>query len=128
MEYRKQKDLQYVKSLFNNTRNVSGMVLKLDVDKGFTNYKDNIGNPMNEKTLIVGDENNNVLLVFKQNQEIVPVKVFDGVNIISRFQYKDEYILHRKQKPTDVPLRIINIVMQQNNINWLKRMLKLEKL
>ncbi len=116
MEYRKQKDLQYVRSLFDNTTNVSGTVLKLDVDNGFTNYKDKIGNPMNEKTLIVGDENNNVLLVFKQHQELVPVKVFDGVNIISRFQYKDGYLLHRKQQPTDVPLRIVNIVMQQNNV------------
>ena len=113
---RVQQDLQYIKSLFDNTTNVSGTVLKLDVDKGFTNYKDNIGNPMNENTLIVGDENNNVLLVFKQHQELVPAKVFDGVNIISRLKYEDEYILHKKQQPTDVPLHIVNIVMQQNNV------------
>lgn len=122
MEYRKQKDLQYVKSLFNNTTNVSGTVLKLDVDKGFTNYKDKIGNPMNENTLIVGDENNNVLLVFKQHPELVPDShtcvrvVFDGVNIISRLKYGDGYFLHKRQQPTDVPMRIVNIVMQQNNV------------
>ena len=122
MEYRKQKDLQYIKNLFDNTTNVSGTVLKLDVDKGFTNYKNKIGNPMSEKTLIVGDENNNVFIIFKQHQELVPNShtgvrvVFDGVNIIPSLKYKDEYILHKKQQPTDVPLRIVNIVMQQNNV------------
>ena len=114
--HRKQKDLQYVRNLFGNTTNVIGTVLKLDVDNGFTNYKDKIGNPMSEETLIVGDENNNVFIVFKQHQELVPVKVFDGVNIISRLKYGDGYLLHRKQQPIDVPLRIVNIVMQQNNV------------
>ena len=116
MEHRKHRDLQYVRSLFDNTTNVSGTVLKLDVDKGFTNYTDKIGNPMSEETLIVGDENNNVFIVFKQHQKIVPVKIFDGVNVIPSLKYGDGYLLHRKQQPTDVPLRIVNIVMQQNNV------------
>ena len=116
MEHKKQKDLQYVRSLFGNTTNVSGTVLKLDVDNGFTNYTDKIGNPMSEETLIVGDENNNVFIVFKQHQKLVPVKIFDGVNIISSLKYGDGYLLHRKKQPTDVPMRIVNIVMQQNNV------------
>ena len=68
MEHRKQQDLQFVKSLFCNTTKVIGTVFKLDVDEGFMNYKNKIGNPMDEGTLIVGDNNNNVFIVFKKKR------------------------------------------------------------
>ena len=118
MEHKKQQDLQYVKSLFDNTTKVIGTVLKLDVEEGFMNYKNKIGNPMDEGTLIVGDSNNNVFIVFKKNDRLVPVKIFDGVNIIPHLKYGNGCILHRKQEPTDVPTHIINILTQNNVYNF----------
>ena len=120
MERRRLNDLQYIERLFHNSTRVSGTVFKLDVENGFTNYSKKIGNPMDENTLIVGDNDNNVFIVFKKNKTLVPdlhtgVRViFDGVNIIHHLKYGSECILHKKQEPIDVPKHIVNIVMQNN--------------
>lgn len=120
MERRRLSDLQYIKDLFHNSTRVSGTVFKLDVEDGFSNYNKEIGDPMNEDTLIVGDSNNNVFIVFKRHEKLVPDShtgirvIFDGVNIIHHLKYGSECILHRKQEPTNVPTHIFNIVMQNN--------------
>ena len=120
MERRRLNDLQYIERLFHNSTRVSGTVLKLDVENGFTNYSKNIGNPMDENTLIVGDSDNNVFVVFKRHEKLVPDShtgvrvIFDGVRIIHHLKYGNECILHKRKEPTDVPTHILNIVVQNN--------------
>ena len=57
------QDIEYLETLFYSLApNIT--VAKLIVEQGSDNYKNAIGNPMKEDTLIIQDEECNVLLSF----------------------------------------------------------------
>lgn len=113
------KDLEYVKSLFKDISKIKGTVLKLDVEEGFNSYTDKVGNPMEENTLIAGDNDNNVFLVYRQHDGIknTYTRVFKGVSIVPYLKYDDTCILHKQLEPTVIPSNLMNIILQTNIYN-----------
>lgn len=112
---RQTKDIGFISEFFGNTMRIKGTILKVDVENGFENYTHTVGNPMTEDTLIIGDEDNNVILCFKENNELYNKHVIvEGVHVALYFDYKKECIVHKKTELADMPDRIINIIFQTN--------------
>lgn len=66
---------------------------------------------MEENTLIIGDQHNNVLLFFNCSSKSHKTKVFEGVTVVNRYHYDRESIMHRRRNPVDVPLRLENYIL-----------------
>ena len=87
----------------------------IKADYGFNNYTNVVGNPMKEETLILGDASNNVVMCFQShNNTYTQTKMLDGVNIMPYFKYDNECIVHKKQKPKELPEHLINLIVQTN--------------
>jgi hypothetical protein len=54
----------------------SGTVVKLLIEQGYDNYKSIIGDPMKENTLIIQDNEGNILLFFKHSKKTPKKNVF----------------------------------------------------
>lgn len=109
------RDFEYVSNLFKDATRITGTILKIDVDEGFNNYANTIGDPMKEETLILGDADNNVIMCFKPQNDIRKRgKILDGVNIVPYFKYEKECLAHKMQEPRELPSRLVNIMFQTN--------------
>lgn len=118
--WRKQrlKNLEFIKELFGGTTNIVGTIFKIDVDDGIKNYTDTVGDPMAEDTLIVGDEDNNVILCFDKCNDLYHKNtVLKGVHVGTHFNYREECTVHKMHKLADVPERIVNIMFQSNTVH-----------
>ena len=100
------QEAEYLKTLFPTLDKIEGIIVKLDTEGGFNNYQNKIGDPMEENTLILGDEDNNVLLFFKCSSKSHKKSIFEGVTVLDQFRYSSKSIIHRKRSPVDVPLHL----------------------
>ena len=58
---------------------------------------------MEENTLILGDEDNNVLLFFKCSSKSHNKNIFEGVTVLDQFNYSSKSIIHRKRDLANIP-------------------------
>lgn len=61
------------------------------MENGIKSYADTVGNPIAENTLIIGDEDNNVILCFdKCNKTTHNNTALRGVHVGTHFNYRKE--------------------------------------
>ena|SRR5438270_6208432 len=97
------REAEFLRNFFPCLDNMEGIIIKLDTDGGFDNYHKEIGDPMEENTLIIADEGNNTLLFFNYSNKSYKTKILEGVTVMTRFCYDRESQIHRKRRPIDVP-------------------------
>ena len=99
---------------------VDKTIIKIDaVDNNCNDYKDRTGvHFMDEETLILGDENNNVYLVFEKNDDLVTTKeITRNVHAINNYRYCQGSIIHKKHEVTPVPIHLKYIIINNTIIN-----------
>ena len=99
------QDIEYLETLFPSWP-PTGTVVKLVVEQGFDNYKSIIGDPMKENTLIVQDNECNILLFFKHSNKTLKKNVFKGITTMTIFNYTKGCIISKKHDITEVPLHL----------------------
>ena len=95
-------------------------IIKIDaVDDDCNDYKDRTGvHFMDEETLILGDENNNVYLVFEKHDELVTTKnITRRVHAIDNYRYCQGSIIHKKHDVTPMPIHLKSIIINNTTIN-----------
>ena len=97
------REVDFLRNYFPCLGKMEGIIVKLDTDGGFDNYQKEIGDPMEENTLIIADEDNNTLLFFNYSSKTYKTKILEGVTVITTFCYDKESQIHRKKSPIDVP-------------------------
>lgn len=69
-----------------------------------------------EDTLIVGDEMNNVLMVYQNEEKVVTENITSLINVLSKLRLTPKCIIHKEVEPAKVPLHIkLNLNFIQNN-------------
>ena len=99
------QDIEYLETLFPSWP-PSGTVVKLVVEQGFDNYMNIIGDPMKEDTLIVQDNECNILLFFKHSKKALKKNVSKGITTMTIFNYTEGCIISKKHDITEVPLHL----------------------
>lgn len=99
------QDIEYLETLFPSWP-PSGTVVKLVVEQGFNNYMNIIGDPMKEDTLIVQDNECNILLFFKHSKKALKKNVSKGITTMTIFNYTEGCIINKKHDITEVPLHL----------------------
>jgi len=105
LKEKKQKDLKYIEDLFGSNI-VTGLIIKIKpCDGGNTDYKEKTGvDFLDENTLILIDENDNVLLVFKEEEHKIKTnRITDTVHILDKYEFNPETIIRKKCVPAQVP-------------------------
>ena len=98
------EEVGFLRTLFPSLDKIEGIIMKLDTHKGFDNYQKEIGDPMKEDTLIIGDPQNNVLLFFKcSNDRKHKTEIFEGITILDIYCYNKESTIYKKGNPINVP-------------------------
>ena len=97
-------NLEYISNLFGSPV-IRGIIVKINAcDGGNTDYKQKTGNNfLDEKTLILGDEENNTLLVFKEEGVVVTNRISSTVHILDRYEFNSDCIIRRMEVPAQVP-------------------------
>jgi len=73
---------------------------------------------MDEETLILGDENNNVYLVFEKIDKLVTTKnITKNVHVTDNYRYCQGSIIHKKHEVTPVPIYLKYIIINNTIIN-----------
>ena len=121
------QEAEYLKTLFPTLDKIEGIIVKLDTAGGFDNYQNRIKNPMEENTLILGDEDNNVLLFFKCSGKSYKTNIFEGVTVLNQFNYSSRSIIHRRRSPVDVPLHLGKYIFDFAPIEYSLEGLTIEK-
>ena len=99
---------------------VDKTIIKIDaVDDNCNDYKDKTGvHFMDEETLILGDESNNVYLVFEKDDELVTTqKITRRVHAIDNYRYCQGSIIHKKHEVTPMPIHLKSIIINKTIIN-----------
>ena len=110
-------DFEFISELFGSTI-IMGTILKINCDSGMENYIRTAGDPMAEDTLIVGDDENNVILCFKECSNLCHKKTtVQNVNAMLHFDYGKECIVHKRRELANIPDRLVNIVFQNNTVH-----------
>lgn len=95
------------------------VTIKLDAsDHSDVEYKNKFGvDFMDENTLIVGDEMNNVLLIYQDEDKVVTTNITSLIHVLNKLRMTPEYIVHKKVQPSKTPPHIkVNLNFIQNNI------------
>lgn len=112
----RKKDFEFISELFGSTM-IMGTILKIHTENGIENYTNTVGDPMAEDTLIVGDDENNVILCFKECSNLCHKDIaVKDVHIAQHFNYNEKCIVHKRQELASVPERLINIIFQKNSV------------
>lgn len=94
---------------------MEGTVITLRCERGYDNYKEKLGDPMAEDTLIMGDEDNNVVLLFRHSTEADTCNgLGDGIDISSNYRYDTGCIIHNRKRPSDLPQHIKNAITERH--------------
>lgn len=122
--------VKYLEELFPfNPLEIEGVIVKLDAtDYGTTSgaddYTEMTGtNPFKVPTLIVGDDDNNKYMVFKEEKEVITKDITERVHIMKKYYYDSNSSIYRKNEPIELPdhlrpLIVINkIKINKNKIN-----------
>ena len=108
------QDIEYLEALFPSWP-PNGTVVKLIVEQGFDNYKNTIGDPMKENTLIIQDNDCNVLLFFKHSKKTPKKDVFKGITTMMTFNYTEGCIISKKHDITEVPLHLEQFIFEDSH-------------
>ena len=95
------------------------VTIKLDAsDYSDVEYKNKFGvDFMDENTLIVGDEMNNVLLVYQDKDRVITKNITPMIHVLNKLRMTPECIVHKMLQPSETPLHVkINLNFIQNNI------------
>ena len=99
---------------------VKKTIIKIDaVDDNCNDYKDRTGiHFMDEETLILGDEDNNVYLVFEKDDKLVTTKnITKRVHAIDNYHYCQGSIIHKKHEVAPMPIHLKSIIINNTIIN-----------
>lgn len=108
------QDIEYLETLFPSWP-PSGTVVKLIVEQGFDNYKSIIGDPMKENTLILQDNECNILLFFKHSKKTLKKNVSKGITTMNIFNYTEGCIISKKHDITEVPLHLEQFIYSDDS-------------
>ena len=112
----RKRDFEFINELFGSTI-IMGTILKIHTGNGIESYTNTVGDPMAEDTLIVGDDENNVILCFKECSNLCHKDTaVKGIHIAQHFNYDKSCIVHKRQELASVPDRLINIIFQKNSV------------
>lgn len=106
LEQRLKRDTQFLNNFFSNIEHMEGTVIVLENDKGYDKYKRIVGDPMEEQTLIIGDDMDRVILFFNHLQQVIYRCIWPSVTVKNGFSYNKCCFMHKKCKPADMPPRL----------------------
>lgn len=119
-----ENEMRYLNKYFSDPLELEGIIFKLDAtDFGVTNGGDDYEKItgvdfLEEKTLIVGDDDNNSYLIFnKEKEEVDNNHVTDKVHILDKFYYDSESFIRKKHEPTNLPEYLRPFIIIKNEIN-----------
>lgn len=95
------------------------VTIKLDAsDDPDKEYRKKFGvNFMDEDTLIIGDDMNNVLMVYQDENKVVTKNITSLIHVFDKLCITPQCIIHKKLEPSKAPPYIkINLNFVQNNI------------
>ncbi len=95
------------------------VTIKLDAsDHSDDEYKNKFGgNFLDEETLIIGDEMNNVLMVYQDEDKVVTKNITSLIHVLSKLRLTSKCIVHKKMEPSRAPPHIkVNLTFIQNNV------------
>ena len=114
----KKDELKFIEDISDNKHRIKGAIINIEPKIGYNNYVTAFGNPLKENTLVVGDDEHNLKVCFKGGDNIVTKRtIFEGVDVIPYFNYTTQCVIHKKEKPADVPQYMINVIFQNNITN-----------
>ena len=99
------------------------VTIKLDAsDDPDKEYKKKFGvNFMDEDTLIIGDDMNNVLMVYKDEDKVVKEDMTSLVHVLNTLRLTPQCIVHEKMGPSETPPHIkINLNFNIQNANTIQ--------
>lgn len=100
------REAEFLKNIYPDLNFMKGTILRLDIEGGFDNYTSRFGNPMKETTLILGDDDNNVLLFFNPSEKPVKKSMIEGVSVLTCYKYSNDMIIHKHVQPIALPKRL----------------------
>lgn len=92
--------------------------ITLKLDAGYSKeYTKKFGvDFMNEETLILGDDINNTLMVYQDEDKVLPEKVASMIHVLNKLCITPKCVVHKKMEPAKVPPHIkVNLNFIQNN-------------
>ena len=97
------------------------VTIKLDAsdnDNSDKEYRKKFGvNFMDEDTLIIGDDMNNVLMVYQDENKVAAEDITSLIHVINRLCLTPQCIIHKRVEPSKTPPHIkISLNFVQNNI------------
>lgn len=95
------------------------VTIKLDAsDDSDKEYRKKFGvNFMDEDTLIIGDDMNNVLMVYQDDNKVVTEDLTSLIHVLDKLCITPQCIIHKRSEPSKAPPHIkINLTFVQNNI------------
>lgn len=94
------------------------VTIKLDASNKVENdYANAFGTRfLDEETLIVCDDNNNVLIVFQDDNKVVTKNITPIIHVLNKLRLDSKCLIHKQIEPAQVPPHIrINLNFIQNN-------------
>ena len=114
---RYEKESRYIEDLFGSSI-ITGIIVKvIPSDDGNTDYREKTGKDfLKEKTLIFGDENFNIFLVFKEEKSKVKTnRIANTVHIMGKYEFNKNTIIHKMEVPAKVPAHLMDHLVFYNN-------------
>ena len=99
------------------------VTIKLDAsDDSDKEYKKKFGvNFMDEDTLIIGDDMNNVLMVYQDENKVITEDITSLIHVLNKLRLTPQCIIHKRVEPSKAPPHIkIDLNFVQNNIQICK--------
>ena len=117
---RYEEGMEYLKRFFSFPV-VEGTIVKLDVCEDNTSvedYKDKTGVYfLDENTLILGDEDNNIYLVFRKEEDEFVKHVAETIHVMGTYEYDIESVIHKRHEPARIPAHLRPLIVINNTIN-----------
>lgn len=105
---RKENDIDYLKKVCSLP--VEGAIIKIDAtDDGGADYEEIFGkNFLEEETLILGDDDNNVYLVFRKEEDetVVAKDITKNLHIVDKCTYDNGSHIHKRYPPANIPAHL----------------------
>ena len=99
------------------------VTIKLDAsDNSDKEYREKFGvNFMDENTLIIGDDMNNVLMVYQDESKVVAEDITSLIHVLNKLRLTPQCIVHKKMEPSKTPPHIkINLNFNIQNANTIQ--------
>ena len=133
--WKQQKLAQYNKDIMHLTEinlypeitNNDTIIIKLDaVDDDSNDYKETTGvHFMDEKTLILGDEDNNAILIFLpcDDEKVRTRSITKNMHVINKFCFDSNSVIHNKHEIVPMPNHLKSVIINYNTVinNFISR-------